>query len=338
MPLVSVAIRAYRSRWLGEAIESVLGQTHDDLELVVYDDSGENADIVRRFTRDPRIRYHRAPARLGASGRYAAALALCHGEYVGLLDDDDRYAPEFVARVVAPLEADATLGLAFARVTWEFDGGRASQAERVRPGAQPGAARRLLTTCWCPVPSQTLIRRAALDAVQRERPLPDGVAPDLYVSTAVAADGWGLYLVDAPLVVKRFHAGQLIRFPGAFEDLLVATYAALRFHDTELEALRAQALARALVRRASFHLRTGRRADARADLEAARAADPRAWRPLRRVARAAAAIPVVGVASTRALFALPAMRRRRELPPGSPPRSRIAAEIARRAGDAFGWP
>lgn len=40
-PTVSIAIRAYRRRWLGEAIASVLGQTYRDLELVVYDDAGE---------------------------------------------------------------------------------------------------------------------------------------------------------------------------------------------------------------------------------------------------------------------------------------------------------
>ena len=39
--IFSIAIRAYRSRWLSEAIESVLAQTYDDLELIVYDDAGE---------------------------------------------------------------------------------------------------------------------------------------------------------------------------------------------------------------------------------------------------------------------------------------------------------
>jgi glycosyltransferase involved in cell wall biosynthesis len=335
VPLVSIGIRAYRSRWLADAIASVLSQTHQELELVVFDDSGDNEDVVARFAGDGRVRYHRARERLGASGRYAATLSLCRGEYLGLLDDDDRYAPTFVASVLAPLEADQTLGLAFARSVWEVDGRRVGGGESLRRGPQADAARSLLTLRWCPTPSRTLLRRAAYDAVQ---PIPDGVASDLYVSALLAANGWGLHLVDEPLVVQRFHSDQLIRAPRTLEDLLVATFGALQFEDDELEALRAQALARAYVRRAVHHLRDGRRSAARADLEAARATDRRAWRPLRRAARTAAGVPLDGTTAVRALFALPALRRRRDLPPGSRARNRLAAAIARRAGDAFGWP
>ena len=75
LPAVSVAIRAHRERWLKEAIESVLGQTHADLELVVLDDRGGFDAVVAEYE-DPRIRYHRATVKRGASGRFAAAFEL----------------------------------------------------------------------------------------------------------------------------------------------------------------------------------------------------------------------------------------------------------------------
>ena len=66
MPMVSIAIRAFRRRWLAEAIASVLAQTHRDLELVVYDDAGDLEELAMS-TRDPRVRYHHADAPRSAS-------------------------------------------------------------------------------------------------------------------------------------------------------------------------------------------------------------------------------------------------------------------------------
>ena len=95
---VSVAIRAYRREWLGGAIASVLRQTWRDFDLIVYDDARDLEDVVARFD-DPRVRYVRAEKKLEASGRFAAAVALCRGRYIGLLDDDDRYEPAFIGRL-----------------------------------------------------------------------------------------------------------------------------------------------------------------------------------------------------------------------------------------------
>ena len=75
----------------------MLAQTHRDLELVIYDDAGD-LEALATATGDPRVRYHRAEERRTASGRFTAAVALCRGEYIGILDDDDAYAPDFVGR------------------------------------------------------------------------------------------------------------------------------------------------------------------------------------------------------------------------------------------------
>jgi len=80
-PTVAVAIRAYRRRWLGAAIRSVLAQSWRDFVLTIYDDAGDLGDVVAQFS-DTRIRYLRAPCKREAGGRYCAALDLCHAEFV----------------------------------------------------------------------------------------------------------------------------------------------------------------------------------------------------------------------------------------------------------------
>jgi hypothetical protein len=101
-------------RYLREAIESVLGQTHGDLELVIADNASTDgtAAICREYAaRDARVRYHRADANGGAVWNFNRAFALARGEYFCWQAFDDARTPDCVARCVAELRArpDAVL-------------------------------------------------------------------------------------------------------------------------------------------------------------------------------------------------------------------------------------
>lgn len=91
--VVSVVIPTYnRASYLPEAIESVLGQTYNDIEIIVVDD-GSNDDTREILThyRD-RIRYiyidNGGPARARNVGMREAT-----GKYIAFLDSDDQYYP-----------------------------------------------------------------------------------------------------------------------------------------------------------------------------------------------------------------------------------------------------
>ena len=90
IPAVSLVIPAYRHEaFVGEAIESVLGQTFGDFELIVIDDgspdrTGEIADAYA--SRDSRIRvYHQANAGSHATINRGLGLARAEGALLGLL-------------------------------------------------------------------------------------------------------------------------------------------------------------------------------------------------------------------------------------------------------------
>jgi glycosyltransferase involved in cell wall biosynthesis len=111
-PLVSVVIPSFNhARFLGQAVGSVLDQTHDQLELVVVDDGStdESRSILRTF-RDPRVRVE-LQENCGAHAAINRGLALARGELLAILNSDDRFAPERLARAVAAFEADPPLGL-----------------------------------------------------------------------------------------------------------------------------------------------------------------------------------------------------------------------------------
>jgi len=117
-PKISVCIPTFNTaRYLAEAIESVLGQTFTDYELVVYDDAStdETPEVMRRFA-DPRLRYVRSEHNLGQAGAWDRCVSLASGEYVALLHADDVYLSGFLDQRVSVLDANPTVGLAFGAV------------------------------------------------------------------------------------------------------------------------------------------------------------------------------------------------------------------------------
>lgn len=103
-PLVSVVIPCYNAeRWVGEAVDSCLGQTYQPIEVIVIDDGSTDRshDILCLY--GDKIRLERGPNRGGSSARNQG-FALSQGEYIQFLDADDYVLPEKIERQVAFLE------------------------------------------------------------------------------------------------------------------------------------------------------------------------------------------------------------------------------------------
>lgn len=141
VPLVTIAIPTYLgAATLPAAIDSVLGQTLGDFELLVVDDGSpdDTAAVVRRYA-DPRLIYHRNPSNLGPQGNWNRCLELARGRYFKLLPHDDVLRADCLARQVAVLEADLAeeLALAFSARTVLAPDGRVLM-RRGWPGGRNG--------------------------------------------------------------------------------------------------------------------------------------------------------------------------------------------------------
>ena len=114
-PLVSVILTVYsRLTYFADALKSVEAQTFRDYEVVVADDSGTGAArALSVASNNPRIRHIANPVSLGVALSLRAALSEARGKYIAILNDDDLWEPEFLARLVPPLEEDPKRVLAF---------------------------------------------------------------------------------------------------------------------------------------------------------------------------------------------------------------------------------
>jgi glycosyltransferase involved in cell wall biosynthesis len=103
-PTVSVIIPTRnRHNLVGGAIESILRQTFEDFEIVVVDDASDDdtSTVLTAFAdRDSRVRPFRTDRTLGCNGARNLGISRAGGRYVAFLDDDDRAAPERLARTV----------------------------------------------------------------------------------------------------------------------------------------------------------------------------------------------------------------------------------------------
>ena len=115
MPTVSVVIPTYNcSRFVGDAIESVLAQTRVPDQIIVVNDGStdDTAAVVQQY-RDGRIVYIEQ-----ANGGIAAArnrgLSIATGDYIGFLDADDCWLPSMLERQLALLERQPDVICTFA--------------------------------------------------------------------------------------------------------------------------------------------------------------------------------------------------------------------------------
>ena len=112
--LVSVIIPVYNyDRYLAEAIESVLTQTHRRLEVIVVDDGStdRSGEIARSFA-DRGVRYcHQLQAGIGPARNKGVGLA--QGEFLAFLDADDRWPVEKIERQLEAFESDPALEMIF---------------------------------------------------------------------------------------------------------------------------------------------------------------------------------------------------------------------------------
>lgn len=115
MPAVSIIITTFdRFDYLRQAMESALAQTFSDFELLVCDDGGyEQTRLLCESFGDARIRHLVNRPALGAAMNTYGGIRAATADCIALLNDDDRWTPDFLERCVPALFTDEQVALVF---------------------------------------------------------------------------------------------------------------------------------------------------------------------------------------------------------------------------------
>lgn len=105
MPRISVVIAAYNgvSRYVEQAVASVLAQTFRDFELIVVDDASSD-DTVHVISAYPQAHCIRRTNNGGQAGARNDGAQMARGEFLAFLDQDDLWEPTFLEETTAVLE------------------------------------------------------------------------------------------------------------------------------------------------------------------------------------------------------------------------------------------
>jgi glycosyltransferase involved in cell wall biosynthesis len=169
--LVDIGIPTYgRPNYLAEAIESVRRQTVSSWRLTISE-NGAGSDYVAGIVEphvSPRISYVKTGSNLGAARNATGLIQTGSAPFVAVLNDDDRWDPDFLEQRIAFLEANPTCALVFSRC--DFIDGTGSVLYRYEidlpEGLQNEAAflRTLYSRCVICMPT-VVVRRSAYDEI-----------------------------------------------------------------------------------------------------------------------------------------------------------------------------
>ena len=207
-------------RFVGAAIDSVLGQTFSDIELIVIDDGStdETGAIVRAYD-DPRIRYFHQQNQ-DAFNALNRGLDLCRGELISIINSDDVYAPDRLQRLVQ-VQKEHAAACVFSDVEPIDDQGHSLSAEQ-HPWLQWHEANKnyyletkdlydgFLHGNYMVTTSNLFVTRQLVETVGKFKELRYLHDYDYIFRILTAAEDRTIYLADEKLLQYRIHTENTI--------------------------------------------------------------------------------------------------------------------------------
>jgi len=112
-PLVSVIIPTYkRNELIERAIDSVLKQTYNNIEIIIIDDNGNNIyrkktkNKIQKYLKFGNVLYYQHKINKGGSQARNTGIKLAKGKFITFLDDDDYYLPNRIEILLKNFDVD----------------------------------------------------------------------------------------------------------------------------------------------------------------------------------------------------------------------------------------
>ncbi len=232
MPTLSVTVPNYNyAKYLPQCLESILGQTMRDFELILINDAStdDSLEVIGRYASDPRIRLIDHERNAGLVPSLIEGARESRGRYLTVISADDYcLSPDAFATLLAPMEADPQVVFAYPAYGQYRNDGVRQYLRRPRGESYVRSGRdefmELLLDPYI-LHSGTIIRRSAYEAVggwdARTR-----YNVDMAMWLPLCSQGKVAYCADE-LYAYRMHPANMSHSRGALRASLRETFAAI---------------------------------------------------------------------------------------------------------------
>ena len=204
-PLVSVLMPAYNSElYIAQAIQSILNQTYQNIELIIFDDgSTDNTRTVIEGFDDPRIIKILSDKNYGVVVARNNMIDKAKGEYIALMDADDIADPTRLEKQLLSLESEECDICGSAQ--WVLD--QASGTIKKSKDKYTDSDIRALLSIYCSLCNSAITGRAKIfKQFKYEHSMT--TSEDYFLWTKMAAAGYRFMNLKERLVTYRRYQGQ----------------------------------------------------------------------------------------------------------------------------------
>ncbi|MFN0085070.1 MAG: glycosyltransferase family 2 protein [Blastocatellia bacterium] len=197
------------SQYIAEALDSVLGQTYQDYEIIVINDGSPDTPQLEEALKPygDAVRYMKKENGGAASARNAG-IRLARGEFVVMLDSDDIWLPEYLARQMAAITASPEIAVSYTNAMLFGDSPLAGKDfMSIFPSDGEVTFRSMIEEKVHVVGTSMARRDAIIEAGLYDETLPTSEDFDLWLR--IAHRGWRIVYTKDPLFRYRRRAGCL---------------------------------------------------------------------------------------------------------------------------------
>lgn len=206
-PLVSVVLPVFNgAAFIDEAVQSILNQTHSELELIILNDAStdDSKDKLDDFG-DPRIRIVENERNLGLIATLNKGLDLARGEFVARMDQDDIALPHRFSTQVEYMQRNPRVGLCGSQVI--LFGADAERVCRYPVSHEDIRCRLLFSTAFA---HPSIIFRSSVLHAYELRYDPDYPHAEDYALWVSCMDVCTMANIDEPLLRYRQHPANTV--------------------------------------------------------------------------------------------------------------------------------
>ena len=209
---VSVIIPSYNSgKFLDEAVQSVVSQTYQNLEIIVVNDGSDDCteEVAQKWqVADRRIKYIKHSRNQGLSAARNTGIKNAIGEYIAFLDADDVWLPKKIEIQIEKIKETNT-DLAFSDwYVWDPQKDIKTKVFGSSPIKGKKDLLKFLIKKNFGNPSTAILRKAGLNRIGLfDESLPSSEDYDLWLRFILS--GMKIIFINQPLVYYRVHSNQM---------------------------------------------------------------------------------------------------------------------------------